>query len=224
MFTKKLIIAAAVVMSLVSIPSNAQMNQRLIEAQKENARALRQFEWKSRSEILKDGESKKTQVEQVRYDANGELEKTIIASSPEPDLPSHGLRGHIAKKKKKEFLEKVEKLTALAKTYSNLPPEVMQRFMATATFTSGNQNLIRIEGRNVMQAGDSMVIFVDGVLRKQRRIEINSALDDKPVSIVSEFRDLGPNGPTYMARSDVTYNRGDVVLITENFDHTPIHR
>ena len=228
MFTRKLkatliIASAAVVMSLASI-SNGQMNQRLIEAQKENARALRQYEWKSRSEILKDGESKKAQVAQVRYDPNGELEKTIIASSPEPDLPSHGLRGFIAKKKKKEFLEKVEKLSALAKAYSNLPPEVMQRFLTTASFTSGQQNLIRIEGRDVMQAGDSMVVFVDAMTRKQRRIEINSVLDDKPVTVISEFRDLGPTGPTYMEKSQVTYNRGDVVLITENFDHTTIQR
>lgn len=223
MFTTNLKInSALVIMAIVAIATvtaNAQMNQRFAEAQKENAKALSQFEWKSRTEILKGGESKKTQVVAVRFGANGELEKTTISSTPEPDLPSFGLRGMIAKKKKKEFLEKVQTLGDLARAYSNLPPDVMQRFMTTATFSSGQQNLIRIEGRGVLQSGDSMVVYLDVASRKQRRIEINTQLEEKPVTIVSDFQDLGPTGPTYLARSQVNYDGDSVVLITENFDY-----
>lgn len=223
MLTTRVALASAAVILLATTATQAQMNQRLAEAQAANARALRQFEWKSRNEILKDGELKRAQLAVVRYDAQGKLEHVVTASTPEPDLPSFGLRGMIAKKKKKEFLEKVEKLSALAKAYSNVPPDVMQRFMTSASFTPDGPNLMRITGRNVIHGGDSMVIFVDAVSRKQRRIEIQSMLDDKPVRIVSYFRDL-PDGPTYMARSEITYNSGDIAMITENFDHTSIQR
>ena len=214
-----LMIATGFVTLLAAFTSNAQMNERFAEAQQENARALRQYEWKSRTEILKDGDSKKTQVMGMRYDASGQLQKTIISSTPEPDLPSFGLRGHIARKKKKEFQEKVEQLSALAKAYSSLPPDAMQRFVTTATFTPDDRNLIRIEGHNVAQTGDVMVIFLDRVSRKQKRIEIRSYLEDKPITIVSEFKNLEPNGPTYMSNSRVNYDGNSIVLITENFDY-----
>jgi len=212
-------IGAGIVALLASFTGNAQINQRFAEAQQQNARALRQYKWKSRTEILKDGDSKKTQVTAMRYDATGQLQKTIISSTPEPDLPSFGLRGHIAQKKKKEFLEKIEQLTALAKTYGNLPPDAMQRFVTAATFTPDERNLIRMEGHNVVQTGDAMVIFIDGVSRKQRRIEIHSYLEDKPITIVSEFKDLPANGPTYVSNSRVSYDGNSIVLITENFDY-----
>jgi hypothetical protein len=213
------IIATGMVTLLASFTSNGQINERFAAAQQDNARALRQYEWKSRTEILKGGDSKKTQVMAMRYDATGQLQKTIISSTPEPDLPSFGLRGHSAQKKKKEFLEKVEQLSALAKAYSSLPPDAMQRFVTTATFTPDERNLIRIEGHNVVQTGDAMAIFVDGVSRKQRRIEIRSYLEDKPITIVSEFKDLSANGPTYVSNSRVSYDGNSIVLITENFDY-----
>jgi hypothetical protein len=78
---------------------------------------------------------------------------------------------------------------------------------------------VRIEGRDVLQPGDSMTVFLDAVSRKQRRIEIQTSLDQRPVRIVSEFQDL-TQGPTYMARSQVSYDGSSIVIVTENFDYT----
>jgi len=215
---KKSTFAVAIV-GLLTATIAAQTNQKFAQAQKENARALMQYEWKSRTEIQKDGETKKDQLVLMRYDSNGELQQAVIASSPEPDLPTRGLRGLIAKNKKKDFVKKIEDLRYLVKSYSELPPEMMQRFMATAKVTP-EQNLVRLTGFDLLQSGDSMTIWIDATSKRQRRIEIQTAMDEKPVQIVSEFQDIAPTGPTYMARNQVNYSGTSLVIITQNFDYT----
>ena len=218
-------IALAVpILLLAAIAITAQTERKFAQAQQENAAALRNYQWKSRTEIMKGGDSKKTQLSLVRYDANGSLQKTLISSTPDEDVPSRGLIGHIAQKKKKDFLAMLEQLGQLARSYGEIPPEKMQQFMATASFVpvSGQQNLIRIEGRDVLQAGDSMTVFVDPMSRRQRRIEIQTALDGKTVRIVSQFQDLAQGGPTYMSRSEVHYDGTAIAIITENFDYARV--
>lgn len=81
------------------------------------------------------------------------------------------------------------------------------------------QKLVRAEGQNVLHTGDSMIVWVDAISRKQRRVEIQTTFDGKPVRIVSEFQDLPHGGPTYPAISRLNYDGGAIVIITENFDH-----
>src|SRR5262249_16609396 len=149
---------------------------------------------------------------------------TLISTTPQQQLPTRGLRGHIAQKKKEEFLETLSSLERLAKSYSELPPDKMQRFMATATTTpeiDGQQKLLRIKGSDVVQPGDSMTGCLDAVTRKVRKIEIETALDRKLVRVASDFQDL-PKGPTYMARSVMDYPGEGLIVITENFDYQPV--
>ncbi len=65
-----------------------------------------------------------------------------------------------------------------------------------------------------------MTLWIDVLSRKQRRVEIQTFMDNKPVRIVSEFQDIPQSGPTYMARSQVSYDGVSVAIITENFDYT----
>ena len=187
-----------------------------------NAAALAKYQWKRRTEVQRKGETKNVQVVLVRYDANGQMQTTSISGTPEPDLPKFGLRKAIAEKKYKEFKETVRDLGDLARSYSELSKEQMQRFMAAAIVTPelvAGQQLMRAEGHDVLHAGDSMTVWLDAASRKQRRVEIQTVFDDKPVRIISEFKDLSASGPTYMAVSRINYDDGAVAIITENFDH-----
>jgi len=116
-------------------------------------------------------------------------------------------------------MRKIEDLRHLVKSYSELTPDTMQRFMTTAQVTPG-QNLVRLTGYDVLQSGDSMTIWIDAISKKQRRVEIQTAMDEKPVQIISEFQDLTLSGPTYMARNQVNYSGTSLVIITQNFDYT----
>jgi len=189
-------------------------------AQQENARALRNYNWKSRTEVRKGGETKSTKLYLTRYAADGSLHQTLISESSQ-SIPKFGLRGLIARKKKEDFVELLGDLGALAKSYGNLPADRMQRFMAGATKTpeaTPQARLLRIEGRDVLQPGDSMTVWVDAATRRQRRVEVQTTFEGKPVSIVSEFRDL-PNGPTYVARSVIGYADKELSVVTDNFGH-----
>ena len=62
---KKSTLAVAIV-GLMTATVAAQTNQKFARAQKENARALMQYEWKSRTEIQKDGETGKDQLVLMR--------------------------------------------------------------------------------------------------------------------------------------------------------------
>lgn len=218
---------AAPFVLLTAIAISAQMDQQFAQAQQHNVLALRKYEWKSRTEIQKDGETKKVQLALMRYDRDGNLQKTVISSTPEPDLPKFGIRRAVAKKKIGDFRDTLTELEALAKSYSELPPDRMQRFMAASTITpelTAQQRLVRIAGRDVLQPGDSMTVFIDATSRKQRRVEIQTWLDQKPVRIVSEFQDLPQGGPTYVARSQVSYDGNSIGIIAENFDYARLER
>lgn len=214
-------LGALIGLSALTTPAQTKQTT-MAPAAQANAAALRQYQWKLRTEVQRKGETKSVQVALVRFDSNGQMQTTPISKTPEPDLPKFGLRKAIAEKKYKEFKETVQQLGDLARAYSNLPPDQMQRFMATATVTpelTAEQKLIRADGRNVLSNGDSMTVWVDAASRTQRRVEIQTSIDGKPVRIVSEFRDLPQGGPTYLATSRIAYDDGEVVIVTENFDH-----
>lgn len=188
--------------------------------QQENAAALRQYNWKSRTEVRKGGETKSTKLYLTRYAADGTPQQTLLGESSQ-QIPKFGLRGIIARKKKEDFVELIGELSALARSYGSLPPDRMRRFMAGATATpetTPQARLLRFQGRDVLQIGDSMTVWVDAATRRQRRVEVRTSFDAKPLSIVSEFRDL-PGGPTYVARSVVEYPDEGLSVITDNFDY-----
>ncbi len=196
--------------------AQGQQDQKFALAMKQNAQALRQYSWKSRTEVRKDGEVKSTKLFVTRYAADGTAVQ-VLMEEDSAKLPKFGLRGMIARKKKEEAGKVVQALQALAKSYGELPPAKMQEFMSKATVTL-EQNMLRLEATDVLQSNDSMTIWLDANTRRQRRIEINSSYDAKPVRIVSDFKDL-PAGPTYMARSVVDYPREALTLTVENFGH-----
>lgn len=213
------IIAIAIMLCTWS-NTQGQQDQKFAQAMKQNAQALRQYTWKSRTQVRKDGDVKSTKLFMARYAADG-TPVQVLLEEDSAKLPKFGLRGMIAKKKKAEAAELIEALQKLAKSYGELPPAKMQEFMSKATVTLDQntaQPMLRLEATDVLQPNDSMIIWLDANTRRQRRIEINSSYDSKPVRIMSEFKDL-PAGPTYMARSVVDYPREELTLTVENFDY-----
>ncbi len=213
------IISAAIMLCFGTLV-HAQQEQQMAQAMKQNAVALQQYTWKSQTQIRKEGEVKATKLFSNRYAADGNVVQLQLEESS-AKVPKFGIRGMVARKRKEEAQNLVEALQRLAKSYGELPPATMQQFMKTAKAsleTNTQQPLLRLAGANVLQPGDTMAVWLDANSRRQRRIEINSSFDGKPVRIVTEFRDL-PDGPTYMARSVVDYPEAELTLTVENFDY-----
>jgi hypothetical protein len=202
----------------------AQLREMFAHAQQQNAQALKQYIWKSRNEVRKDNESKSTQVFLMQYDAVGNLQKSQIGGSAPPAMPKGPLLGGIAQKKREEFMALIQALGEQVKAYSHLPPAKMQAFLMSATISAKlDQGSVQIHGGNVLQRGDAMSIWIDAKSRKQRRVEINTFLEQRPVKAIIEFAEL-PGGPTYIARTVVHYPKEAVQLITENFDYEHVRR
>ena len=205
--------------------AHGQQDQKLAQAMKQNAMALRQYTWKSQTQIRKEGEVKGTKLYSNRYAADGTLVQLLV-DEQSAKLPKFGIRGMVAKKKKEHAQDLIEALQRLAKSYGELPPAKMQEFMKTANATletNAAQPILRLESTDILQPGDTMIVWLDANTRRQRRVEINSSFDGKPVRIVTEFRDL-PHGPTYVSRSIVDYPREELTLTVENFDYEHLGR
>jgi hypothetical protein len=219
--------AAIVLIAVGSALALAQEPPSFADSQKANAQALRQYTWKSRTEIKLKGESKNVKLEQVRYDLDGKLQKTPIGGTPQAaPSPQQGGRGGRLKKKvienkKEEFGEMMQGLGQLVASYGQLPPDKMQAFAANATKGRGEgamQGTAQIQGLNVLQQGDSMTIWVDPASQMMRRVEIKTIYETKPATLVAEYRSV-PNGPTYMARAVLTYPEKNVELTVDNSDY-----
>lgn len=215
------LVIALVLFLVASVP--AQQEMQIAQAMQQNARELRQYSWKSRTEIRKDTELKKYQLHHMQYAPDGTLQQSLLDESS-AKIPSHGIRGLIAKKKKEDFMQTLNGLGAVAKSYSELSPADMKRFIGSATINIENNSQparIRIHGRDVLQPGDSMTIWVDMGARRQRRMEINTTFENEIVRIVCDFQDL-PEGPTYMSRSVIDYPNDGISVTKENFNYQRI--
>src|SRR5262245_18037447 len=215
------VIITLVLFSALVVPAQepAPLKEMIARAQQQNAQALEQYTWKSRNEVKKNGESKTTQLFLMRYDTDGNLQKSLIGGSKPPAMPKGPILAHIAQKKKEEFIELINDLKTQVEAYSHLNPAKMQAFLARATITPKlEQGLIQVQGASILQLQDSMTIWLDAKTRKQRRVEINTFLEKNLVKAVIEFNDL-PAGPTHMSRTVVDYPKHALQLITENFDY-----
>ena len=224
------LLLAAFALTAGSLASGQQKEQ-FAQAQKDNAAALRQYTWKTRTEIKLKGESKSVKLEQVRYDLDGKLEKTPIDGAPAPaaqeEAGRRGRRGggklkeKVIEKKKDEFAELLQSLGQLVGSYAHMPPDKMQAFATNATLTpnqgDGKDQLL-VQGKSVLQAGDTMSVWVDPKSYMFRGVEIQTSFDEKPVHFKGDFQPL-TTGPTYPARLVLEYPDKEVELIVENYDY-----
>ena len=204
-----------------------QHKEEFAKAQKNNAAALREYTWKSRTEIKMKGESKSVKLEQVRYDLDGKLEKTPIGAAPEePPQPKQGrpgrrgerLKGKVVEKKKDEFAELLQNLGQLVASYAHIPADKMEAFAKNATVSSELGGEVVIDGKNVLRAGDTMSVSVDPKNYMMRGVEIATSYEEKPVRFKGDFQPI-TSGPTYPARLVLEYPDKEVELTVENYDY-----
>jgi hypothetical protein len=122
--SRRLFATAAVFTCAVVLAAASARNAEFVQAQQANSSALREYTWKSRTELSLHGEVKNIKLEQVRYDLDGRLQKTPIGgAAEESSSPRRGgpIGKRVAARKKEEFKELMQELAALAGGYSHLP-------------------------------------------------------------------------------------------------------
>lgn len=196
--------------------------------QKENAQALRQYTWKQRVELQLKGETKKVSLSMLRYDAQGQEQKTLLSEEPQPQPPAPPsgkkggrLKAKIVENKKEDFKEMMEGLVTLVKSYSQIPPDKLKEAMAGAEKIPGEgdmQEAIGLHLTNIVQPEDSLTIWIDMESMLFRRIEIASSYDKEPVTAVADYKQLA-RGPNTMAQAVLQYPSKNLLVKIDNFDY-----
>jgi len=194
-----------------------------------NAQALKAFSWQQRMQLQLKGETKKTTLNQMNYDFNGNLQKTLLSEQPASDSsppPSGGrLRGRVKQKvvakKTGEFKDMMEGISTLVKSYTELAPQQLQSALNQAAFSAGQGDMagsVQIQMANLLQQGDSLTIWIDQGTLLFRKIAIVSSYDQKPLTATANYAML-PSGQVYMAQAIVNYPGKEVVVEIDNLNY-----
>jgi hypothetical protein len=218
-------LAVAILAALLAAePAAAQSGQlRLMgETFKRNRQELHAYGWTQRTEVTVNGEVKELTLTRLRYDLDGNLQKTAIGEQKDKKVRGP-IRKRRAKKKQKKAAAFNQDLRDLIRAYTQFTPQQMHSAFSRASVFPGQgdtEGMIHVQVRSVVREGDSMLMWADALTGRMRKFEIMTSLEGEPVKVITEFRDL-ENGPTYPARTTVhTEMKGkQMVIKTENFDH-----
>ena len=208
-----------------------------LQAQEANRAALRDYTWKSRTELTIDGESRQVRLDQVRYDFDGAPQRTRIGGS-EPEAPrAPGLAGVIAPKalgvagvirqraiarKAKDIRTQAQALSELASRYTHLSLDRLHAFTRLAITRPGSgpdTGLVLLHGTGVLQGDDAMSVWLDpsarpcGALRSRRRWPAAGPHRGRIPDLVER--------PFLPGADDATLPADNLVITVEQFDYQP---
>jgi hypothetical protein len=131
----------------------------------QSAAALRQYKWVETTAVSIKGEEKSRTQSSCAYGADGQVQKTPIASAPESDSKQpRGVRGRIVENKKEEITGSMQEAIALVKQY--VPPDAARiqaakdagKLSVTAPDAQGH---VRVTIADYLKAGDSLSLGLD---------------------------------------------------------------
>ena len=196
-----------------------EAKEKFSQTQKQNAAQLRRYAWTSRTELKLKGESKSTKVESVRYDANGQLQKNTIETSPQKQPQGGGrLKQKVVEKKTDEFKELLGGLSATAQSYAHLTPEQAQAFAQRATVSKSGDGTVQLQGKDVVVQGDTVELRVDPSTFLIQQVNVESLYEGSPLNLKVAYRSL-PQGPSYPAQLDLSYPKKEVQVTVENSNY-----
>ncbi len=205
--------------SLAQQPDPGELGLEYAEAAGGNAQALRAYIWQQRVEVKRGGEVVVTILQQLRY-SEGELQTTLI--SQEPEKP--GGRGPKNKKRKKAYeacVGAAQSIPKLLTSYVMMTSGQTVDFFSKGKMTpgkEGDKKATRIDGNDVLQKGDSVMLLVDLAGNTPQTMIITTLADDKVVQAEMDFHPLA-DGPHYMSIAHVSMPDQELELKIENYDH-----
>ncbi|MEE8349606.1 MAG: hypothetical protein V3R94_08555 [Acidobacteriota bacterium] len=181
----------------------AEISKRLTN----NYSALRQYSWNIRTEVRLMDQQISVTVEKIRYDLEGKLQITPLGGSGQLSPEMQPLINDLAK---------------LSMDYAQPDPKAFERFFKKAEIWEGKRGgvgTIRIEGENFLRSGD--YLDLRGRNNRAEQLEVGTMLNSTtPITINGVYRSLPNDGPTFVARLEVSVPEEEIEVIIESFDHT----
>lgn len=207
-------------------PSFAQapregLAMKIAQVQKNNAALMRQYTWNSRTELIDQGELKDTRIEMVVYGSDGQVIRTPLNDFSAP-LPRGFLRRAIAENEKQKVDDYMTGLRGFLDQYTLPTAGKVLDFVAQAVIPPLDASgLLKLNGTGVVVPGDSFSLWLEAATLQTRKIEITTFFQGDVVMVTSTSKTV-PNGPTYMAYTDVTIAVKQLRLQIHNYDYSRV--
>ena len=185
---------------------------------------LRQYTFRQRTETYARGELRNTRVDEVHYTDAGERVSVVVDEhAAEMQAPRRGPGHRLIERKMLEEKEKMKeyigRLAALAARYHGPDPATLQAALPAAEFiTGGGSRQVRVRFRNYVKNRDSMTMTFDPDTHRPVQTDINTFLDEDPVSIVVTFHQVH-SGPSYPGRIVINSAARQVELRLSTYDY-----
>jgi hypothetical protein len=198
-------------------PDPAAMASAYGQDAQQNAALMRQYGWKMRVEVTVKDEIKPAKMYQMRFDADGKPQKTLLTAEKK-QKKKRGVRGRVQKKKTKAMKEWAGELADVVKTYTTATPGTMLDFYAKAKMTLETDGTVKIAGTEFMQSGDTATFWLDQQTKRARRFSFTTILDGDPMTGEVQYARV-PAGPSYAAQTVISVPAKKVRAKVETFDY-----
>jgi hypothetical protein len=188
------------------LAQNPQMLDKLMTLkanQEANKQKLAQYTWTETETIGIKGDVKDTKVYQVSM-VNGQQQKTLVSNQQAQQGGREGrLKQHVVDKKKEEFEQYGQQISALAKQYTTPNPQaLMQAKDAGNVSLQPGGGTVGLVVKNYIKQGDSITFTINAGTKQLQSVNVQSYLNDPSdaVTINAQFAQL-PDGTNHVASS-----------------------
>ena len=197
-------------------PDKGMLAMGINDARERNAIEMRNYAWSARTVVKYDGQVRSSKEELVKFAPDGQMQRIVVSDTASEAKQPRGIRGRIAANRIKSMKEWGAELGQMLKQYATMSPGTILDFLDQATITPTG-NMVTLEGQNVVQPNDSIVMLVDAASKELKTIDVQTHMDGDTVKvhIVSETTD---DGLRYTARQTVSVPAQKVELEVENYD------
>jgi hypothetical protein len=192
----KLTVIAFCLLGVCAFAQNQQLEEKLMalkQNQANNKQKLAQYTWTETETISIKGEVKDTKVYTVQM-VNGQQQKTEVSNQAAQQGGRQGrLKKHVVQKKKEEFQEYGQQISALAKQYTTPNPDALMKAKQAGNISlTPGQGTVALVIKNYVKQGDSVTFTLDPQSRQLQNVRVASYLNDpkNAVTISAEFAQL----------------------------------
>jgi len=203
----------------------------LKESMAKNQKALAQYTWKQKTEMIMDGEVKSTTIDQIKIGPDGQQQKTTISAPEKKEEPKKkGRRGggrakqKIIEKKTAEIKEYVNQLMNLSKLYMKPDPEKLRKSAQSgnASLSDGDDVILGFEDYH--KEGDSLEISLSKANQAMNHLKATTYLEDAEdqVKLALVFSVLS-DGTSYLSTMQIDASKKKLSLKVSSYDHQPVN-
>lgn len=185
-------------------------NEKILLAMGINAKRMMQYEWKQRITVVRKGNPTEPIVDQVRFDASGQMQRATISAPEQKQMG--GIRGKIAA----EVKENVKEIMTLAGQY-NKPQQLVEAVKKASVSEDAATNTTVLQAGGLIESGDSVIMRLDSSTHLARHIDIQTHYQGSPMTIAEDFTPT-PEGPNLMKSMKVAVPQKGLAINVDSYD------